>query len=63
MAKQKPAWLSFLPPGVSLSTLSLDDVRAMKEAHALLTERIEGPECFAACTHGYPMRIAPKKRP
>ena len=53
MAKQKPAWLSFLPPGVSLSKLSLDDVRAVKDAHALLTERVEGPECFVDCTRGF----------
>jgi hypothetical protein len=46
-ARPKPAWLSMLPRGVDPSKLTLAELRNFKQAHALLTEKIPGPEGIA----------------
>jgi len=47
VAKQKPAWFSILPGGLSPSRFSLDELRSAKHVHAFLTEKVEGPEGIA----------------
>jgi hypothetical protein len=41
--KKKPGWLSMVPGGKVLPTMTLDQLRSIKEAHALLTETFPGP--------------------
>ena len=53
MAKHKPAWLSILPRGLDPSKFTLDELRNFKEVHALLNERIAGPEGIAYYIHGF----------
>jgi hypothetical protein len=40
---KKPAWLSIVPGGKVLPTMTLDQLRGVKEAHSLLTETFPGP--------------------
>ncbi len=47
MAKQKSAWHSILPRGLPPSKFTLDELRTAKQAHAYLTERVQGPEGIA----------------
>jgi hypothetical protein len=53
MAKQKHAWLSILPGGLRPTAFSLDELRSAKQAHAFLTERVEGPDGIAYIVRGF----------
>jgi len=53
MAKPKAAWHAILPGGKSPSAYTLDELRAVKEAHAFLTERVPGPEGIASYIRGF----------
>ncbi len=41
--RKKPAWVSMVPGGKVLPTMTLDQLRNVKEVHALLTEKFPGP--------------------
>lgn len=41
--KKKPSWLSMVPGGKVLPTMTLEQLRSVKEVHALLTETFPGP--------------------
>jgi hypothetical protein len=41
--KRRPAWLSMVPGGKVLPTMTLEQLRSVKEVHALLTETFPGP--------------------
>ncbi|MGA2451399.1 MAG: hypothetical protein ABTD50_22305 [Polyangiaceae bacterium] len=53
MAKQKPSWFSMLPGGLPPSQYSLDELRSVKDAHAFLSEHIEGPEDVSECVRAF----------
>jgi hypothetical protein len=53
MAKHTPAWHALLPGGKSPATYSLDELRAAKQAHAFLTETVDGPEGIAYYIRGF----------
>jgi hypothetical protein len=41
--RKKPAWLSMVPGGKVLPTMTLEQLRSVKEVHALLTQEFPGP--------------------
>ena len=47
MAKPKTPWHALLPGGMKPAAYSLDELRAAKQAHGFLTEKISGPEGIA----------------
>jgi len=51
--KRAPAWHSILPGGKSPSAFSLDELRSAKQAHAFLTEQIEGPQGIVEYIRGF----------
>jgi hypothetical protein len=53
MAKKKPAWLSILPGNLDPSRFTLDELRAVKAAHAFFTDEIDGPPVFRNYLRAY----------
>jgi len=53
MKKTKPAWHAMLPGGKALGAYTLDELRAAKQAHALLAHKAPGPEGMAYYIRGF----------
>ncbi|MGA3124003.1 MAG: hypothetical protein ABSF69_24865 [Polyangiaceae bacterium] len=51
--KQKAAWLSILPGGLDPAQFSLDELRSVREVHAFLSERIDGPQGIVEYIRGF----------
>lgn len=51
--RRKPAWRVMIPGGKLLPSMTLDQLRAMKDAHAYLTRPIAGPPRIALAIQGF----------